>query len=176
LIWSPNGDGYTPRSKGKERIFALIDGATSTLDLYVLLLDYLPFQDRIIAAERRGVQVRIITNTNPRPMQFQQLKTLVDAGVDVRFTPTYPGGAVFIHSKAIIRDADTGSAMAFVGSQNSGDNISINSERELGILLGRASEIDRMRGVFQEDWDNAAALTYDKGVLVDPFWVNYATQ
>ncbi|MFM8895768.1 MAG: hypothetical protein ACKOE2_10445 [Actinomycetales bacterium] len=49
-------------------------------------------------------------------------------------------------------------------------------QQELGILLGRASEIDRMRGVFQEDWDNAAALTYDKGVLGDPFWVNYATQ
>jgi hypothetical protein len=49
-------------------------------------------------------------------------------------------------------------------------------QQDLGILLGRASEIDRMRRVFQEDWDNAAALTYDKGELVDPFWVNYATQ
>lgn len=176
LIWSPNGDGYTPRSKGKERIFALIDGATRTLDLYVLLLDYLPFQERIIAAERRGVQVRIITNTDPPPMQFQQLTTLVDAGVDFRVNPTYPGGGVFIHSKAIIRDAGTGGAMAFVGSQNSGDNVSLNSERELGILLGRSREINRMQRIFQEDWDHAAPLQYDKGELVNPFWVNYVAR
>ena len=176
LVWSPNGVGYTPVSKGKERIFALMDGATKTLDLYVLLLDYLPFQDRIIAAERRGVDVRIITNTNPRPMAFQQLQTLVAAGVEFRFNPSYDGNGIFIHSKAIIRDAGTANGMAFVGSQNSGDNISMNAERELGILLGRPKEIDRMHRTFQDDWEHGSSLTYTDGKLNDPFWINYAAQ
>ncbi len=169
LVWSPNGTGYTPPSQGKERIFALVDGATSTLDLYVLLLDYLPFQDRLIAAARRGVDVQIITNTDPAPMQFQQLQALAAAGVEFRFDPTYPQGPVFIHSKAIIRDAGTSSAMAFVGSQNSGDNVSMNSERELGILLGRDAEINRMSAVFNQDWSQSTPLSYQGGQLEDPF-------
>lgn len=173
LVWSPNGVGYLPKSQGKERIFSLIDSSTTSLDLYVLLLDYLPFQDRLIAAEKRGVDVRIITNTNPSPMSFEQLRQLVAAGVEFRFDPTYAGGPVFIHSKAIIRDAGTRNAMAFVGSQNSGDNVSTNSERELGILLGKASQVDRMNRVFNEDWAVGSPLTYKDGWLVDPFWITY---
>jgi len=169
LVWSPSGSGYNPPANGKERIFALIDGATNTLDLYVLLLDYLPFQDRLIAAERRGVDVRIVTNTDPAPMNFQQLEALVAAGVEFRFDPVYPQGPVFIHSKAIIRDAGTTNAMAFVGSQNSGDNVSLNSERELGILLGRAPLINRMRTIFNDDWARSKPLVYQGGQLEDPF-------
>lgn len=169
LVWSPSGSGYNPPANGKERIFALIDGATNTLDLYVLLLDYLPFQDRLIAAERRGVDVRIVTNTDPAPMNFQQLEALVAAGVEFRFDPVYPQGPVFIHSKAIIRDAETTNAMAFVGSQNSGDNVSLNSERELGILLGRAPLINRMRTIFNDDWARSKPLVYQGGQLEDPF-------
>ena len=173
LVWSPNGVGYLPKSQGKERIFSLIDSSTTSLDLYVLLLDYLPFQDKLIAAEKRGVDVRIITNTNPKPMSFGQLEQLVAAGVEFRFDPTYAGGPVFIHSKAIIRDAGTRNAMAFVGSQNSGDNVSTNSERELGILLGKASQVDRMNRIFNEDWAVGSPLTYVDGSLVDPFWITY---
>lgn len=175
LVWSPNGVGYEPRTDGKERIFALIDGARERLDLYVLLLDYLPFQDRLIAAERRGVQVRIITNTDPPAMTFDQVEQLVAAGVEFGFDPTYPGGPIFIHSKAIIRDAGTGNAMAFVGSQNPGDNVSTNSERELGILVGKDAIIDRMGRVFERDWQRAAPLEYQEGQLQDPYWTRWSS-
>lgn len=170
LVWSPNGVGYQPATHGKERIFALIDGATSTLDLYVLLLDYLPFQDRVIAAARRGVDVRIITNTDPPAMTFDQVEQLAAAGVEFGFDPTYPAGPVFVHSKAIIRDAGTAKALAFVGSQNPGDNVSTNSERELGILIGKASIIDRMARVFERDWNRVTPLAYEGGQPKDPFW------
>jgi hypothetical protein len=50
LVWSPSGVGYQPPTHGKARIFALIDGAREQLDVYALLLDYLPFQQRLIAA------------------------------------------------------------------------------------------------------------------------------
>jgi phosphatidylserine/phosphatidylglycerophosphate/cardiolipin synthase-like enzyme len=170
LAWSPNGVGYQPATYGKERIFTLIDGATSTLDLYVLLLDYLPFQDRVIAAARRGVDVRIITNTDPPAMTFDQVEQLAAAGVEFGFDPTYPAGPIFVHSKAMIRDAGTANAMAFVGSQNPGDNVSTNSERELGILIGKASIIDRMARVFERDWKHVSPLTYQDGQPKDPYW------
>lgn len=169
LVWSPSGVGYDPQGQGKERIFALIDGAEKTLNVYALLVDYLPFQDRLIAAAKRGVDVRLISTTNPASMTFGQLKQLVDAGVDVRFDPTYPGGLLFIHSKAIVRDAGTDNAMAFVGSQNPGDNVSLNSERELGILLGKPSIITEMVGIYDRDWEHSAPLSYKDGQIQDPF-------
>jgi len=120
--------------------------------VYALLLDYLPFQKKLIAAAKRGVQVRIITNTDPEPMTYGQVIELSNAGVALGLDPTYEGGPVFVHSKAIIRDAGTSNAVAFVGSQNPGDNVSTNSERELGILVGKAGVIDRMHEVFESDW------------------------
>ena len=170
LVWSPSGVGYQPTTYGKDRIFALIDGARHSLDVYALLLDYLPFQSRLIAAAKRGVDVRIITNTDPAPMTFGQVMQLSGAGVQLGFDPTYPGGPIFVHSKAIIRDSGTKHAMAFVGSQNPGDNVSTNSERELGILIGKASVIDRMQRVFNQDWQRITPLAFTDGQPVDPFW------
>lgn len=169
LVWSPSGDGYRPPSPGKDRIFALLDSAKTSLDLYVLLLDSLPFQDRLIAAATRGVDVRIITNTDPPAMAFAQVQALSAAGVRFAFNPTYPGGPLFIHSKAIIKDAGTREAMAFVGSQNPGDTVSLNSERELGILVDRPSITDRMRTTFEQDWAASTLLEFIDGQPRDPY-------
>lgn len=152
LVWSPSGVGYQPPSQGKQRIFEVIDGARRSVDVYALLLDYLPFQKRLMAAAERGVRVRVITNSEPSPMTSGQAMALTDAGVEIRVDPTYPAGPIFVHSKAIIRDAGSASAVAFVGSQNPGDNVSTNSERELGILIGNPGVIERMHRVFVSDW------------------------
>ena len=98
---------------------------------------------------------------------------LQKTGMEFRFDPTYAGGPVFIHTQAIIRDAGTRNAMALVGSQNSGDNVSMNAERELRMHFGKDTQIDRMKGVFDEDWLNGTPLTYTNGSLVDPFWITY---
>ena len=169
LVWSPSGVGYEPRGEGKERIFALIDGAKDTLDVWALLVDYLPFQDRLMAAAKRGVKVRLVTTTSPAPMTFAQVQQLAAAGVQMSFNPTYPGGLLFVHSKAIIRDQGTDNAMAFVGSQNPGDNVSLNSERELGILIGKRSIIDEMHGVFEKDLAVSTPLAYENGQPRNPF-------
>lgn len=65
---------------------------------------------------RRGVKVRVITNSDPAPKTSGQATELTDAGVETGVDPTYPAGPVFVHSKAIIRDAGSGHAVAFVGS------------------------------------------------------------
>jgi len=169
LVWSPSGAGYNPRGQGKERIFALMDGAKTTLDVYALLIDYPPFQRRLIAAAKRGVDVRVITNTSPAPMSYGQLKEIAAAGVKFSFDPMYPGGLLFVHSKAIVRDVGTSNQMAFVGSQNPGDYVSLTSERELGILLGKPSIIEEMHTIFNQDWARSKPLTYVNGEPVNPF-------
>lgn len=169
LIWSPSGAGYNPRGQGKERVFALMDGAKTSLDVYALLIDYPPFQRRLIAAAERGVEVRVITNTSPAPMSYAQLKEIAAAGVKFAFNPTYPGGLMFVHSKAIVRDVGTSNQMAFVGSQNPGDYVSLTSERELGILLGKPSIIEEMHTIYNQDWERSKPLTYVNGEPVNPF-------
>jgi phosphatidylserine/phosphatidylglycerophosphate/cardiolipin synthase-like enzyme len=169
LVWSPNGAGYAPAAQGKERIFALMDSARRSLDVYALLLDYRPFLDRLAAAARRGVTVRVISNTSPAALTVSQLQNLTSAGVQFAFTPEYPGGSLFIHTKAMIRDAGTSQAMAFVGSENPGDHVSMNSERELGILVGTPAIVQRMHGVFTADWQHAKPVEVVNGRVVDPF-------
>ena len=122
-----------------------------------------------MAASKRGVKVRLISTANPPSMTFEQLKQLTGAGVDVRFDPIYPGGPVFIHSKAIVRDIGTDNAMSFVGSQNPGDNVSLNSERELGILLGKKSLVNRMYATFERDWAASKPLVFEGGTPKNPF-------
>jgi hypothetical protein len=48
--------------------------------------------------------------------------------------------------------------------------VSTNSERELGILIGKASIIDRMARVFERDWNRVTPLAYEGGQPKDPFW------
>lgn len=169
LVWSPSGAGYRPHGQGQERIFALIDGARSTLDVYALLIDYPAFVDRLLAAARRGVAVRVVTITSGPPMTYNVLKQLADGGVKFVFDPMYPAGLMFTHSKAIMRDVGTKNAMAFVGSQNPGDYVSMSAERELGILIGKPDIIDRMNGVFNQDWRRGTPLQYKDGEPVNPF-------
>ena len=169
LVWSPSGAGYRPHGQGQERIFALIDGARSTLDVYALLIDYPAFVNRLIAAAKRGVSVRVVAVTSGPPMTYNVLKQLADGGVKFVFNPMYPDGLMFTHSKAIMRDVGTKNAMAFVGSQNPGDYVSMSAERELGILIGKPDVIDRMSGVFNEDWSRGTPLQYKDGEPVNPF-------
>jgi phosphatidylserine/phosphatidylglycerophosphate/cardiolipin synthase-like enzyme len=169
LVWSPNGPGFVPVSEGQRRIFALIDTARTRLDLYVLLLDYLPFQRRLEQAARRGVDVRVITNTSSPAFTYNQLAAMSRAGIRFAFDPQFNGGTMFVHSKAIIRDAGTGDAMAFVGSQNSGDRVSMNAERELGILIQDLGIVRRMNQTFEGDWSTSTPLALSDGVPVNPF-------
>lgn len=169
LVWSPNGAGFEPVSQGQRRIFDLIDSARTRLDLYVLLLDYLPFQRRLEQAARRGVDVRIITNTSSPAFTYHQLASMSRAGIRFAFDPQFNGGTMFVHSKAIIRDAGTDRALAFVGSQNSGDRVSMNAERELGILVADPGIVSRMHRTFDGDWSTSTPLAIREGSPVDPF-------
>ena len=170
LIWSPNGPGFKPKSQGFNRVMQLIDTADKTLDVYVLLLDFAPVRQRLIAAAKRGVTVRVIFNTSgPRAMTFDQLKEMSAAGVQFAHDPTNSVGSLFVHTKTVLRDAADSDRMAYVGSMNVGDYVSVNSERELGILLSKKSITDTIANTYATDWASAKKLQFVDGVPVDPF-------
>ena len=170
LIWSPNGPGFSPRSRGFDRVMRLIDTSKKTLDVYVLLLDLAPMRAKLMAAAKRGVEVRVIFNTTgPQAMSYDQLKEMVAAGVKFAHDPVSANGKVFIHAKTVLRDAAESDRMAYVGSMNVGDYVSVNSERELGILLSRKTQTDRISATYNGDWATATPLQIVDGVPVDPF-------
>lgn len=170
LIWSPNGPGFKPRSQGYARIERLIETADKTLDVYVLLLDYEPVRAKLIEAAKRGVTVRIIFNNyGPRALTYSQIKQLTAAGVQLAYNPRNSIGKIFVHTKTILRDAATSNRMAYVGSMNVGDFVSVNSERELGILLSRKSITDTIAATYATDWGTASKLEFLDGVPTDPY-------
>ncbi|MBU6337016.1 MAG: hypothetical protein KGR19_04270 [Acidobacteria bacterium] len=170
LIWSPNGPGFSPKSQGFNRVMQLIDTADKTLDVYVLLLDLDTMREKLMAAAKRGVAVRVIFNTTgPQAMSYDQLKEMVGAGVQFAYDPRNSVGSVFIHAKTVLRDAADSDRMAYVGSMNVGDYVSVNSERELGILLSRKSLTDKIAATYAGDWASAKKLEIVGGVPVDPF-------
>ena len=170
LIWSPNGPGFKPKSQGFNRVMKLMDTADKTLDVYVLLLDYAPVRQKLIAAAKRGVTVRVIFNTSgPRAMTYGQLKEMSAAGVQLAYDPSNSVGSIFVHTKTVLRDAAGSDRMAYVGSMNVGDYVSVNSERELGILLSKKSITDTIANTYATDWASAKKLQFVDGVPVDPF-------
>lgn len=134
LVWSP-GSANT--------LVALIDSATSSLDIYNEEMADPRIEDALQAAAARGVRVRVdMTYATSWKAALQSLAT---SGVEVR---TYASSAKFyIHAKVIIAD----DAEAFVGSENFSTQ-SLDLNRELGILLKRPDILQSLEATFNVDW------------------------
>lgn len=126
LVWSP--------SNSRDRILDLVRQATKSIDSTVENLGDYAVVDALIAAQARGVHVRLILpscDVNPNPLfNFPAALKLFDKGVDVRLMP-FPESSTqpYMHGKMIVVDGET----SFVGSENFTFN-SLSKARELGIV------------------------------------------
>ena len=171
LIWSPNGPGFVPRPGGLGKIMQQIDGAKKTLDVYALLLDYAPIQLKLMQAAQRGVTVRVLFNTTgPAAFTLGALQQMSSAGIQFAHDPKSTSGkSLFVHTKTIISDAGRKGALAYVGSMNVGDQVSVNAERELGILLANTGIVNTISTTYASDWSTATPLQVVNGQVVNPF-------
>ncbi|MCW2945203.1 MAG: cardiolipin synthase [Actinoallomurus sp.] len=141
LVWSPT-DSQT-------RLLGLINGATSTLDVEELEFGDSALVNAIVAAENRGVRVRVV-GMDPSSYRgyFDQV---VNAGGSV---VTYSSsGGLYIHAKAIVADSGTSAAKEFVGSENFSDN-SLNHNRELGLIVSDSGVLSGLESTFNTDFAN----------------------
>ena len=127
------------------------------------------------AACKRGVKIKILTNASSQanatnPFTNAQLLEMSKAGIQFSFNPQINGGILFVHSKTIIRDAGYAAHMAFIGSENPGDYVSMNAERELGILITNDSIVEQVSTTFERDWQSASPLQFKDGITVNPFF------
>lgn len=144
LVWSPT-DSQT-------RLLGLINGATSTLDIEELEFGDSTLVNAIVAAENRGVQVRVVgMDPNSYQSYFNQVATA--GGSIVTYSSS---GGLYVHAKAIVADHGTSSAKAFVGSENFSDN-SLNNNRELGLIVGDSGVVNGVENTFNTDFANGTA-------------------
>lgn len=118
----------------------IIDRARRTLDLYAEEVNDAGIENRLAAAVRRGVRVRLITSDSSAGVS-----ALTRAGVKVHLMPS-----PFVHAKAIVADG----ARVFIGSENI-STTSLDRNREIGIMLG-ASGARVVASTFAADWARSA--------------------
>ena len=111
------------------RIVALIDGAKQRLDVYNQSLKDATLIERLIAAKKRGVAVRVLLGYQPgfggHPADNQAaIDQLTAGGVEAQFLKAH-----YLHAKAIVADGSV-----YIGSQNF-TNGGLYNNREVGEVL-----------------------------------------
>lgn len=156
LVWAPSGRRYNPQGNAKAALGSLITGAEQTIDAYI---QELPVPADLLGAlverAQAGVAVRVIGNQGGMDDAVARLQA---AGAQVRYGPAAVDGSgrpLYIHSKSILVDAATERGVVFIGSENPFVNMSLGSERELGVLLTDPSSRSRVVATFDRDFATA---------------------
>ncbi|MBO0843524.1 MAG: hypothetical protein J2O46_10085, partial [Nocardioides sp.] len=136
LVWSP--------TDSQSQILALINGAQHSLDIEQEEFGYATVVNAIVAAENRGVTVRVVSEDESGEYD-SQLAQVTAAGGSVS-TYSDPNG-YYIHAKAIVADAGTSTAKIFLGSENFSSN-SLNNNRELGLIISDSAVISGVESAF----------------------------
>jgi cardiolipin synthase A/B len=134
-------------TNARAALTGLVHGASASLDVYAEVLRDPEMLDALIAAERRGVKVRLLIADSS---EFaRERAALSDAGVDIRLA-----SSLYIHAKVIVADGER----AFVGSQNLSAT-SLDQNRELGIIVDDAVSLSRLMRTFEIDFRASAPHT-----------------
>jgi phosphatidylserine/phosphatidylglycerophosphate/cardiolipin synthase-like enzyme len=144
-----NDTPYTPTdanlvlspSNSRADFLSLIGRATKSIDVYAEEVQDSAVEAAFAAAQRRGVQVRLISNAGDAS-NAKGLAAIEQAGVQVHLL-TSP----YIHAKLIVVDG----SLAFVGSENI-SAASLDRNRELGVMLRDRSAIASLEATFEHDW------------------------
>lgn len=129
----------------------MINNATRTLDVYNEEIDDPQCIGALVAAAKRGVAVRVIAadlgGSGGGNENAPALATLASAGVGTKVVTS-----LYIHAKMVLADHGTTGQVAYVGSENLG-TVSLDRNRELGILVRDKPVLDRLHAVFSKDWE-----------------------
>jgi cardiolipin synthase len=170
LVWSPDN--------ARRLIAGFIDDARHTLDVQHPKFVDATVIDRLAAAEKRGVRVRILCGgkhgLSPWDLHdtFASLRILERSEAKLRRQKHLK-----VHAKLLLADGKR----ALVGSMNL-DRSAFDVRRELGVVVETEAVVERLGDLFDHDWhkgehwkppDPLAADTHDLGELPhDPHFVH----
>jgi phosphatidylserine/phosphatidylglycerophosphate/cardiolipin synthase-like enzyme len=158
---TPSGGLVVANENARTKLVALIDSATTTLDI-----EGEEFSDTystgivraVVRAAQRGVSVHVIIgNSTPDATAIMLAKNgganvVVTGPTSGNSTPTNP----YIHAKAILVDCANGTcASGFVGSENFSAG-SLGYNREVGVIFDVAAELAKIK--------TAIDIDYSKGI------------
>lgn len=141
LVWSP--------VNSRVKILGVIDHATKTLDVYNEEITDKQCINALAAAAKRGVAVRVIAadlESDGKNVNVPALVTLNASGAQAKAITS-----LYIHAKMVLADYGTPDQVAYIGSENLGA-VSLDQNRELGILVTEKPILDRLESVFSQDW------------------------
>jgi len=144
---------------GRQPVIAELAAASSSIDLLIYLLTDQVVIDELVAAEQRGVTVRVILEQYPfggsgNPEEVAQ--ALTDAGADVRWASH---DFSFSHVKTFIVDRDVAVVMNLNLSRSS-----FEQNREFGIVTTAPDDVASAQAIFDADWEGISIS--DPGTLV----------
>jgi len=132
-------------------IFTLVSGLIGSAHERVMVEMYELGREEVVqalgAAKARGVEVRVITDPTVKPSR-RSAAQLESLGVAERFYPVDDTRHQIDHVKLLVADEK-----AAVGGMNWGRHSDRNHDYVLEIRV--AAEVDRVVGIFDQDWDLA---------------------
>lgn len=159
LIWSPSDPSFSPVGNSQRAMIDLIGQATKSLDIYAQeLAKPSVLLQPLLDALARGVSMRIVGNDGGINTDAQA--ELLKAGAKIVVNPLDPSGdkrVMYIHTKSIIADAGTEKAVAYVGSINPFLDMSLQTERELGVFVTEPASVAKIDVTFEQDFASGTA-------------------
>lgn len=147
-------DGYAP-------VVDEIEAARCTLDLTMYMLTDDTLFAALVAADMRGVRVRVILDQHPFGMfgdQQEAFDRLADGGVDVQWGES---AYQFTHAKYMVIDA----RVAVIMNQNF-TGAAFDGNREFGVVTTQAEAVAQAAEVFIADWAEDGASPAVPGPLI----------
>ena len=133
---------------GSSIIVKAIDSAKNSVRLKMYLFTSDAVRDALIAAAKRGVDVRILMELNP----YGGTTTNVDLFNAVKGTPVKMKWSSFdfrfTHEKSLVIDDQ----IAFIMTHNITSS-SFNANREYGVIVSRAEDVAEIIKVYEADWE-----------------------
>jgi phosphatidylserine/phosphatidylglycerophosphate/cardiolipin synthase-like enzyme len=155
-IDAPDGTGcttMTPRTVPPEtfvgptglqdRLGTLIDSAQTSLDVQMYLFTVRALADKVVAAQQRGVVVRVILDPDEAGNQ-QVTPTFTTAGINWKNASAM---YTFSHAKYLIIDKTT----AVIMSMNFNID-AMNNERNYGMVDKDPEDVADVQAIFEQDW------------------------
>jgi cardiolipin synthase len=140
LVYSPDNS--------REQILALIRQAHTSIKIYAEGLSDYEIVGALAKAAESGIKVFLLSSTFHDKKPGKQYDYLEQAGANIHFSKAY-----VIHAKVMIID----DKVAMLGSINFTKQ-SINSNRELSVIVHDPKIINQLNGYYLNDWHDAKSL------------------
>ncbi len=130
----------------RPRLIELINDADREIRLYAEVIRDDEIVDALSSAAQRGVRVRIIVNEPDDDLDETIYTVLASNAIEIHVV-----GSPYIHAKALLID----DRAVVIGSQNP-TATSLDSNREVSLLLDDPGALARVSSVFERDWVHGA--------------------